>query len=75
MFDWFWKGVAAIAGLAAFWFGFNARRTKLRMERDAAERDAAERGYLNKLHADLERVRREGAGKAPIRPDKRTGFE
>lgn len=75
MFDWLWKGVAAIAGLAALVFGVNAARTKRRMERDEAERKAAMDRMVDQAYRELKESRRHHASKAPINPSKRTDFE
>lgn len=75
MLDWLWKGIAAIAGLAALVFGANAARTKRRMERDEAERKAAMDRMVDQAYRSIEETRRQHAGKAPINPSERTDFE
>lgn len=75
MFDWLWKGLAALAGMAALVFGANAARTKWRMERDEAERKAAMDRMVEDAYNDLAEARKRHAGQAPINPNKRTDFE
>lgn len=78
MFDWLWKGVAAVAGLAAMVFGVNAARTKQRMERmerERVERDTAMQRMAEQAYRDLIETRKRHAGQAPVNPAKRTDFE
>lgn len=75
MFDWFWKGIAALAGMAALWFGIKADRAKKRMEREEIEQNEAMRRMVDQAYRSLEETRRQHAGKAPISAKKRTDFE
>lgn len=75
MFDWLWKGIAVIAGLAALVFGANAARTKQRMERDELERKAAMDRMVDQAYRDLIETRKRHADQAPINPANRRDFE
>lgn len=75
MFDWFWKGVAVLAGMAALLFGIRADRTKKRMEREEFERKAAMNRMVEQAFRSIEETRKKHAGQAPISAKKRTDFE
>lgn len=75
MFDWLWKGVAVLAGMAAIWFGIKADRTKKRAEREEAERKAAMDRMVDQACRSIEETRKKHAGQAPISAKKRTDFE
>lgn len=75
MFDWFWKGVAAIAAFAALVFGALAKRRKDKAEREKAERAIAERDAINRALRQLEETRRKWDAKAPADPSKRKDFD
>lgn len=75
MFDWLWKGIAAVAGLVALVFGVNAARTKQRMERERVEREQAMRRMVEQAYHDLIETRKRHAGQAPVNPTKRTDLE
>lgn len=75
MFDWFWKGLATIAGLAALAFGVTAKRRKNAAERERAERERAERDLIDAGLRNREQTRREWDAKAPPDPEVRKDFE
>ena len=75
MFDWFWKGVAGLSGIVALWFGFDAARTRNRMEREKAEREAAMKGMIDKAYHDLEETKKRFEKRAPVDPKNRKDFE
>ena len=75
MLDWIWEGLAILAGIAAFWFGFKAKRIEKKVARDEAERKEAAAQMIERSHRALEETRRQHAGKAPISTSKRTDFE
>lgn len=75
MLDWLWKGIAAVAGLAALVFGVNAARTKQRMKQEEFERKAAMDRMVNQAYRDLIETHKRHAEKAPIDAKKRTDFE
>lgn len=75
MFDWFWKGVAGLSGIVALWFGFDAARTRNRMEREKAEREAAMKSMIDKAYRDLEETKKNFEKRAPVDPKNRKDFE
>lgn len=75
MFDWLWKGIAAVAGLIALVFGANAARTKQRMERERVEREQAMQRMVEQACHDLIETRKRHASQAPVNPTKRTDLE
>ena len=75
MLDWLWEGLAILAGIVAFWFGFKAKRIEKKIARDEAERKEAMDQMVSQAHRALEETRRQHAGKAPISTSKRTDFE
>lgn len=75
MFDWFWKGVAGLSGIVALWFGFDAARTRNRMEREKAEREEAMKSMIDKAYRDLEETKKSFEKRATVDPKKRKDFE
>lgn len=75
MFDWLWKGVAGLSGLVALWFGFDAARTRNRMEREKAEREEAMKSMIEKAYRDMEATKKNFEKRAPVDPKKRKDFE
>ena len=75
MFDWFWKGVAVVASLAALVFGAIAKRRKDKAEREKVDRDIAEREAVDRALRQQEETRRKWAAKAPPDPKARDDFE
>lgn len=75
MFDWLWKGLAALAGMAALWFGASASLTKMRMESEKAEREAAQQKMVEDAYNQLEEARKKHAARAPINTKTRKDFE
>ena len=75
MFDWFWKCVAGLSGLVALWLGFDAARTRNRMEREKAEREEAMKGMIDKAYHDLEETKNNFETRAPVDPKNRKDFE
>jgi hypothetical protein len=75
MFDWFWKGVAGLSGIVALWFGFDAARTRNRMEREKAEREEAMKSMIDKAYRDLDATKKRFEELSPINPEKRDDFD
>ena len=75
MFDWFWKCVAGLSGLVALWLGFDAARTRNRMEREKAEREEAMKGMIDKAYRDMEATKNNFEKRAPVDPKNRKDFE
>ena len=74
MLDWLWRGIAGLSGIVALWFGFNAARTRNRMEREKRERDASMKSMIDKAYCDLEAIRKRFKERTPIDPKTRKGF-
>lgn len=75
MLDWLWEGLAILAGIVAFWFGFKAKRIEKKIARDEAERKEAMDQMVERSYSALEESRRQHANKPQIDPTKRTDFE
>lgn len=75
MFDWLWKGVAALAGLAAVWFGALAARRKHKAEREEAERAEAMQAMAERAYRQLEETRRKHASEPKPDAKNRREFE
>jgi len=75
MFDWLWKGIAGLSGIVALWFGFDAARTRNRMEREKREREESMKSMIDKAYRDLEATKKRFEERAPVDPKTRKDFE
>lgn len=72
MFDWLWKGVAGLAGLAALWFGTLAAHRKRKAEREKANQEEAMREMQELAYQQMKEQRRKQAAEpAPNAKDRR----
>ncbi len=75
MLDWLWRGIAGLSGIVALWFGFNAARTRNRMEREKREHEESMKSMIDKAYRDMEATKKKFDERAPVDPKTRKGFE
>ena len=75
MFDWLWQIIAAVAALAAGYFGIRSSWLQHKIDRDKAERAAASAKQESDSIARLSAVRNKYQSLGPIDVAKRNDFE
>jgi hypothetical protein len=75
MFDWLWQIIAAVAALAAGYFGIRSSWLQHKIDRDKAERAEAEQKQITDSTARLAAVRNKYSAQAKPDVAGRTDFE
>lgn len=75
MLDWLWQIIAAVAALAAGYFGIRSSWLQHKIDRDSADRKAAELKQIHEATDRLAAVRNKYQSQGPIDVAKRNDFE